>query len=1176
MNNKKNFLILLSKIREKFDYLSHFNEELEFIYNGICSIIGNLNDQILTNEIIEQEKYNEYIEEVDGIFDQYKEFNPPLQLSIFRKMSIIDLRIIIITMKDTLYKLCENTGASSCNDVLSMILMNKYWETIMTNKKYKKLLSFYNKFFIPISSKCIKSRKDIRELLSITKVENPELPFPKKIENKSKTLIEKVDGATIYFPFKSKIIQINGIFKKDPINITRYGGTFGYKCMLLNNDLSYINIPDDFKNKFIEQLSLRDFIVLNIREIIQLVKRSYDELLKYKKKTLSSLIKEFVKSIPEKQLKIITLFLISNSEDQFNAHIVFDLISNKSLLFQSKPYAQQIFNSLHWSIQKYFKVVLKNVQDKKMHLESLTSDDIPYETRIVSLKASDSVKTKALTKLKEMAGTKENANKARQYLDGLLRIPFGIYHEESVFRIYKEFNNKLENFINIVQCRLNEFEENNIFFSDDINNRFKDIINSYHVHTDSENKINIYIEFLEIKIKQLLPYASVPEMDLSNINNNILIKFSLSKENIYELKTEKKKIDKELNDEELINKILKNNNNEINFYQNCKKKLEHYKNVKDILIKNNSLTNNHIAIIKNKLLEVEIELGINKEEEIIDLDLDLNLIDFINYFIKESIVLIQEWQESKKKKSDYLIYIEKILNNSVYGHDESKKQIKRIIGQWMNGQMKGQSFGLCGPPGVGKTSICKNGLAKCLVDENGKTRPFAFLGLGGASNGSVLEGHSYTYLGSTWGKIVDILIETKCMNPIIYVDELDKVSKTEHGKEIISILTHLTDPIQNKEFQDKYFTGIPIDLSRVLFVFSYNNSDDIDRILRDRIQEIHVKGLPKNDKIIISKKYVLPYIFKTVGFSKDEIHISNTQISNIIDGYTYESGIRKLNEILFDIVRELNLKKIMNEDIKFPMTITDEFIKDIMKNKPKVTFKKITNKPYIGIVNGLYATSSGVGGITIIEVMLTPSDKKFSIEKLTGLQGNVMKESMHCAMTLAWNILPRDILSKLNGDGTGKYQGIGLHIHCPEAGTPKDGPSAGCAIVLGIISRLCNIPIRNDVAMTGEISMSARCSQIGGLQAKLYGALRAGIKKVLIPYENKDDYDLIISREDDTDLFSSTEISDNEDITDLKPKNKLDIKKTVKDDLKIVFVKDIFEVLKHGLVKNDLKFNKIY
>ena len=223
-------------------------------------------------------------------------------------------------------------------------------------------------------------------------------------------------------------------------------------------------------------------------------------------------------------------------------------------------------------------------------------------------------------------------------------------------------------------------------------------------------------------------------MDFSNISDDILKKFSLSKENIYEFKNEKteNEIDEEeINQEnEIIKNIIKNNNYKMDFYEECKKKLEYYKNVKDTLIKNNTLTNNHIKIIKNKLLEVENELGINQyvnEKNESEPILDLNIIDFINYFIKESILLIQEWQDSKKKKTDYLNYIEKTLNNSVYGHDESKNQIKRIIGQWMNGQMKGQSFGLCGPPGVGKTSICKNGLAKCLVDENGKLALSLFL-----------------------------------------------------------------------------------------------------------------------------------------------------------------------------------------------------------------------------------------------------------------------------------------------------------------------------------------------------------------------------------------------------------------------------------------------------------------
>ena len=241
-------------------------------------------------------------------------------------------------------------------------------------------------------------------------------------------------------------------------------------------------------------------------------------------------------------------------------------------------------------------------------------------------------------------------------------------------------------------------------------------------------------------------------------------------------------------------------------------------------------------------------------------------------------------------------------------------------------------------------------------------------------------------------------METKCMNPIIYIDELDKISRTEHGKEIISILTHLTDPAQNKEFQDKYFTGIDLDLSKAFFIFSYNDSNLINRILRDRITEIKIKALTKAEKVVITKRYVLPDILKTVGFSKSEIKISKKVIIKIIDNYTYEAGVRKLNEILLNIVREINLKKIMNEDIKFPFTITEEYVKEVMTGKQEIKPKRIAAKPHIGMVNGLFATAAGVGGITIIEAMQTPSEKKFSLEKLTGSQGDVMKESMQCSL----------------------------------------------------------------------------------------------------------------------------------------------------------------------------------
>ena len=200
------------------------------------------------------------------------------------------------------------------------------------------------------------------------------------------------------------------------------------------------------------------------------------------------------------------------------------------------------------------------------------------------------------------------------------------------------------------------------------------------------------------------------------------------------------------------------------------------------------------------------------------------------------------------------------MEDSVYGHKDAKRQIERILGQWINGEQSGYCFGFEGPPGVGKTSLALNGISKCLVDSDGTPRPFSIIAMGGSSNGSTLEGHNYTYVGSTWGKIVDIIMEKKCMNPIIFIDELDKVSKTEHGREIIGILTHLIDKTQNTHFQDRYFTGIDLDLSKALFIFSYNDVSLIDRILLDRIHRVKFDYLSLQEKIVIVKKLSLIHI----------------------------------------------------------------------------------------------------------------------------------------------------------------------------------------------------------------------------------------------------------------------------------------------------------------------------
>ena len=295
--------------------------------------------------------------------------------------------------------------------------------------------------------------------------------------------------------------------------------------------------------------------------------------------------------------------------------------------------------------------------------------------------------------------------------------------------------------------------------------------------------------------------------------------------------------------------------------------------------------------------------------------------------------------------------IENVLDESIYSHKHAKNQIMKIIAQWMNGEQTGYCFGFEGCPGIGKTSLAKKGLSNCLKDDNGEPRPFAFIALGGSSNGSMLEGHGYTYLNSSWGRIVDILMETKCMNPIIYIDELDKVSKTENGKEIIGIFTHLIDSTQNDKFQDKYYSGIDIDLSKALFIFSYNDPDQIDRVLLDRIHRIKFDNLTLNDKLVIVRKFIIPEINKKMGF-ENIVEISDEVIEFIILNYTMEPGVRKLKEIFFDLFGEINLSMLKtnfdtnNYDI--PIIITKENIENnYLKKYDKIKDGKIKTQLYL-------------------------------------------------------------------------------------------------------------------------------------------------------------------------------------------------------------------------------------
>jgi len=302
------------------------------------------------------------------------------------------------------------------------------------------------------------------------------------------------------------------------------------------------------------------------------------------------------------------------------------------------------------------------------------------------------------------------------------------------------------------------------------------------------------------------------------------------------------------------------------------------------------------------------------------------------------------FEDGVDKCHDFMENAQHTLDNAVYGLNDAKMQIMQMLGQLLiNPKAIGTAIAIHGPPGTGKTSLVKEGISKIL------NRPFAFIALGGATDSSFLEGHGYTYEGSTWGKIVQILIDCNCMNPVIYFDELDKISATPRGEEIVGILTHLTDTSQNSQFHDKYFAEINFDLSKCLFIFSYNDESKVNPILKDRMYRIKTKGYSGKEKNCISNSYLLPKIREQVKFNEDEIIIPDEVISHIIETHcNKEDGVRNLKRCLEIIHTKINLYRLMKPGsnlfegemslkVEFPFKVTKEVVDKLIKRETDTT-----------------------------------------------------------------------------------------------------------------------------------------------------------------------------------------------------------------------------------------------
>ncbi|MBU0278318.1 MULTISPECIES: endopeptidase La [unclassified Gemella] len=449
---------------------------------------------------------------------------------------------------------------------------------------------------------------------------------------------------------------------------------------------------------------------------------------------------------------------------------------------------------------------------------------------------------------------------------------------------------------------------------------------------------------------------------------------------------------------------------------------------------------------------------------------------------------------------------EKILNEYHYGLEKIKERILEFLAvKKLRNDMKSPILCLVGPPGVGKSSLAKS-VAKAM------DRNFIRLSLGGVRDEAEIRGHRRTYVGAMPGKLIQSLKKVKTKNPVILLDEIDKMASDIKG-DPASAMLEVIDPDQNYEFADHYL-DIPFDLSKVLFIATANNLSLIPAPLRDRMEVIELESYTIKEKENIATKYLIKNQILENGLTANQIKFSKQAILKIINGYTYEAGVRNLNRLIGKVCRKAALRILKGEEkIKIGLATIEEFL-----GYARYDLKEKNSKPEVGIVNGLAYTT--VGGDTLeIETSISKGNGKII---LTGKLGDVMKESAQTAISYL-----RSHSKELEFDNI-DFNKIDIHLHVPEGAIPKDGPSAGIAITTSLYSTLTNKRVNNDIAMTGEITLHGKVLPIGGVKEKVLSSEKMGINTIILPFKNKGDLS--------------------------------DIPSEIKENLNIYFVKNISEV----------------
>ena len=612
--------------------------------------------------------------------------------------------------------------------------------------------------------------------------------------------------------------------------------------------------------------------------------------------------------------------------------------------------------------------------------------------------------------------------------------------------------------------------------------RFIDTVAS-NIFLKAEQKQEILEEFDIAKRLELLYKILLEEIDILKIEKKITLRVKKQMNKVqkeYYLREQLKAIQKELGDDEDVS-------SEAEAYREKLKKIKAPKEAKEKIAK-------------------EIDKFARTSPASPDSSVIRTYLDTI---------FSLPWNKETRDKID-LKNAREILDNEHYGLEKVKDRILEYLAvRKLSKSLKGPIVCLVGPPGVGKTSI-----ARSIATSMGKK--FVRISLGGVRDEAEIRGHRRTYVGAIPGRIINGIKEAQTKNPVFLLDEIDKMAADYKG-DPASAMLEVLDPEQNKTFVDHYLE-VPFDLSKILFITTANSLSTIPGPLLDRMEVIEVSGYIEEEKLNIAQKYLLPKQVKENGLAEGFVTIEEEAMRDIINYYTREAGVRTLERTIGKVCRKIAKKFVEDPSIE-GVVVTSKDVEEYL-GRDKYLYDLAGTKPEVGVVTGLAWTS--VGGVTLpVEVNVLKGKGQVV---LTGSLGDVMKESAQAGISYIRSIADRfDIPEDF-------YKTEDIHIHCPEGATPKDGPSAGITMATAVISALTKIPVRSDVAMTGEITLRGRVMVVGGVKEKVLAAHRAGIKKVLIPRECEPQLDEI-------------------------PEN-------VKEKLEIVLVDHMDQVLEHALVKN--------